>query len=216
MSPAASGGGAAGSPAMASATDTARLIVGLGNSGERYAATRHNVGFWLVDRLAEREGLHWRSERRYRALMARWDRAGTTRWLMKPEGFMNDSGSAVAACMRYLRLPAPSLLVAHDDLDLPPGAVRLKRGGGEGGHRGLADITRKLGSRDYLRLRIGIGHPGVRELVTPWVLGRPAPEEREAIGRAIDDALAALPQVLDGDVDAAMRELHRPRPGAPA
>lgn len=196
------------------ATDTPRLIAGLGNSGERYAGTRHNVGFWLVERLAEREGLGWRLERRWRAQVARWDHAGVTRWLMKPEGFMNDSGSPVAAFMRYLRLPAPALLVAHDDLDLPPGVARLKRGGGEGGHKGLADISRKLGSRDYLRLRIGIGHPGARELVTPWVLGRPAASEREAIGRAIDEALAVLPRVLDGDLEGAMRELHRPQPRA--
>lgn len=189
-----------------------RLVVGLGNPGARYQGTRHNVGFDWVDRVTRGEGGDWRAQKRYQAEMAEWRAADGPVSVMKPQGYMNRSGASVAPYAADKGLAAETILVAHDDLDLPPGTVRLKRGGGYGGHNGLRDIAERLGSKDFLRLRIGIGHPGSREEVTPFVLGRPAPAEREAVAGAFEAVDAALPDLLAGHVQRAMNALHAPAP----
>jgi len=169
------------------------LVVGLGNPGNGYAETRHNVGFWFVDRLAESGDARFRSESRFHGEIAELTVDGERLRLLKPATFMNLSGQAVAV---------------HDDLDLPAGEVRVKVGGGHGGHNGLRDIVSRLGSRDFVRLRFGIGHPGHREGVTGHVLSRPAADERAAMHDALDSALAELPQFVRGDWQAAMLHLH--------
>lgn len=184
------------------------LVAGLGNPGSGYAETRHNVGFWFVDRLAARAGAPFRTESRFHGELAEAILDGCRIRLLKPTTFMNLSGQAVAGVARFYRLEPASILVVHDDLDLPAGDVRLKVGGGHGGHNGLRDIVARLGSRDFIRLRFGIGHPGHREGVTGHVLSKPAPEERVALGEALDAAQAVLPHLLRGDWQAAMRHLH--------
>ncbi|RLA33579.1 MAG: aminoacyl-tRNA hydrolase [Gammaproteobacteria bacterium] len=184
------------------------LVVGLGNPGNGYAETRHNVGFWFVDRLAESGDARFRSESRFHGEIAELTVDGERLRLLKPATFMNLSGQAVAAMARFYRVPAESILVVHDDLDLPAGEVRVKVGGGHGGHNGLRDIVSRLGSRDFVRLRFGIGHPGHREGVTGHVLSRPAADERAAMHDALDSALAELPQFVRGDWQAAMLHLH--------
>ncbi|NIR59361.1 MAG: aminoacyl-tRNA hydrolase [Gammaproteobacteria bacterium] len=186
-------------------------MVGLGNPGPGYAATRHNVGFWLVDRLAARSGEGFREAPKVHGALARvrWD--GHDLRLFKPGTYMNRSGRAVAALARYFKLAPEQLLVVHDDVDLPPGAARLKRGGGHGGHNGLRDIVAQLGTREFFRLRLGVGHPGASDQVVDYVLGRPSAADREAIEAAIDRALEVLPLVLEGGLDKAMQELHTHR-----
>jgi PTH1 family peptidyl-tRNA hydrolase len=184
------------------------LVVGLGNPGGGYAETRHNIGFWFVDRMAEAAGARFRNESRLHGETAELGVAGTRLRLLKPNTFMNLSGQAVAAMARFYRIPPQAILVVHDDLDLPAGEVRVKVGGGHGGHNGLRDIVARLGSSDFVRLRFGIGHPGHREGVTGHVLSRPAADEREALHAALDRALAELPQLVRGDWQAAMRHLH--------
>ncbi len=184
------------------------LIVGLGNPGSGYAETRHNVGFWFVDRLAARGGARFRPESRFHGDLAEASLAGERLRLFKPTTFMNLSGQAVAALARFYRYEPSAILVVHDDLDLPAGEVRLKVGGGHGGHNGLRDIVSRLGSRDFVRLRFGIGHPGHREGVTGHVLSRPAPEERDALQGALDAAEEQLACMVRGDWQAVMRHLH--------
>lgn len=184
------------------------LVVGLGNPGGGYAETRHNIGFWYVDRMAEAAGARFRNESRFHGETAELGVAGARLRLLKPTTFMNLSGQAVAAMARFYRVPPQAILVVHDDLDLPAGEVRVKVGGGHGGHNGLRDIVARLGSSDFVRLRFGIGHPGHREGVTGHVLSRPAADEREALHAALDRALAELPQLVHGDWQAAMRHLH--------
>ena len=191
-----------------SATTPLTLIVGLGNPGSGYAETRHNVGFWFVDRLAEAAGARFRPESRFSGELADATLAGERVRLLKPNTFMNLSGQAVAALVRFYRFEPASILVVHDDLDLPAGEVRLKVGGGHGGHNGLRDIVARLGSRDFVRLRFGIGHPGHREGVTGHVLSKPAAEERTALEEALEAAQAELANFVAGDWQAAMRHLH--------
>jgi PTH1 family peptidyl-tRNA hydrolase len=184
-----------------------RLIVGLGNPGSEYAETRHNAGFWLVDALAAEAHVALRLERRFHARLARavlWEREA---WLMEPETYMNASGQAVQAFAAYYRLAPGEILVVHDDLDLPPGSARLKKGGGAGGHNGLKDIISRLGA-DFWRLRLGIGHPGSRDEVVDYVLRRPPAEEAALIHEAIARSLKILPLVLSGDLETAMHRLH--------
>ncbi len=188
------------------------LIAGLGNPGPEYAQTRHNVGFWVVDAAARWARLTFRRESRFQGELCRYAEDGRECRLLKPLTFMNLSGDSVAAVARYYRIPPEQVLVAHDDLDLAPGTVRLKRGGGDGGHNGLKDITAKLGSSDYYRFRIGIGHPGSRELVTPYVLGRPSPDDMRQLEAGLDIALAMLPRLLDGEITRVMNDLNRRRP----
>ncbi|HHQ43095.1 MAG TPA: aminoacyl-tRNA hydrolase, partial [Chromatiales bacterium] len=178
----------------------------------RHEGTRHNAGFWFVEALARRAGVALREEPRFRARLARAEVHGRDLRLLEPLTYMNHSGEAVAAVARFYRYPLEAILVVHDDLDLPPGAVRLKRGGGHGGHNGLRDIIARLGSRDFLRLRLGIGHPGPGADVVGYVLSRPPAAERAAIEAAIEAALEALPDILSGEprrLDRAMSRLHR-------
>ncbi len=188
------------------------LVVGLGNPGAEYAGTRHNAGFWFLDALAARLGVSLKAERRYDAELGKHGQGVDTLWLLKPMGYMNRSGEAVARLATFYKIPASAILVAHDDLDLPPGAARLKRGGGDGGHNGLRDTKARLGTADYARLRLGIGHPGERDAVVGYVLGRPRAEERTAIEDAITAALDAFPQLLAGEWERAVQRLHSLRP----
>ncbi|MBT8060597.1 MAG: aminoacyl-tRNA hydrolase [Gammaproteobacteria bacterium] len=184
------------------------LIAGLGNPGARYAETRHNAGFWFLDRLAELSGAGLRSQSKLHAETARVTFNGVDCILARPTTFMNHSGQAVRAVLDYYRLEAARLLVAYDELDLPPGVARFKQGGGHGGHNGMRDIFRHVADHDFLRLRIGIGHPGIRDAVTPWVLSRASAEQERQIRQSIGEALDALPLVLAGDLPGAMTRLH--------
>ncbi|OOZ38625.1 aminoacyl-tRNA hydrolase [Solemya pervernicosa gill symbiont] len=183
------------------------LIVGLGNPGPSYEQTRHNVGFWWVDDLASRYGCALRTEAKYNGDVCRATIEGHDCRLLKPMTFMNRSGQPLSALANFFKIPAERILVAHDDLDLPPGTIRLKKGGGHGGHNGLRDIISCFG-KDFYRLRIGIGHPGHRDQVTDFVLGRPAAADREAIVGTLDDATRSLPDMLDGNLDRVMQQLH--------
>lgn len=185
-----------------------QVLVGLGNPGPSYQDTRHNAGFWLVDEVARRSGGRFRLESRFHAETARVEVTGHGLWLLKPTTFMNRSGAAVTAFARFYRFDPAALLVAHDDLDLPPGSVRFKRGGGHGGHNGLRDLHRHLGVDSYCRLRLGIGHPGASRDVVSYVLNRPTSEDRSRIVEAIDAALEQLPQLLAGDFARVMNVLH--------
>ncbi len=185
-----------------------RLIVGLGNPGREYEVTRHNAGFWWVDGLAAGKGATLAAEKKFHGLAARLSLAGREVWLLEPQTFMNRSGQGVAALAHFYKIAAEEILVAHDELDLPPGAARLKQGGGHGGHNGLRDIVAHLGTPNFWRLRLGIGHPGSREEVVNYVLNPPRREEREAIETALEKGLAVLPQMLAGDMQAAMLKLH--------
>ncbi len=186
-----------------------RLIVGLGNPGAEYVHTRHNAGFWLLDELAGELGEHFRGEAKFFADAARARIAGEDIWLLKPTTFMNRSGRAVGAVANYLKIPPEAILVAHDELDLAPGMVKLKQGGGHAGHNGLRDIIQVLGSKDFWRLRIGIDHPGSAGKVVNYVLGRPSPGDREAMEAAISRVLETLPEIVDGETQRAINRLHR-------
>lgn len=182
-----------------------RLIVGLGNPGAEYEDTRHNAGFWLCERLAARLGAELRRESRFHGI------AGRTReqvWLLMPQTYMNRSGQAVAALARFYRIPPAEMLVLHDELDLPPGTLRLKFGGGLGGHNGLKDIAAHLGTQDFWRLRIGIGHPGDRNQVVDYVLKKPRAEERVLIEAALERALEHWQHIERGEYPAAMQKLN--------
>ncbi len=185
-----------------------QVVVGLGNPGPRYADTRHNVGFWFADRLVAKCGGTFRHASRYLGELAQLDCGGRF-WLLKPGTFMNHSGQSVLALAHYYRILPDRILVVHDDLDLPPGSVRLKRGGGHGGHNGLSDIMACLGSRDFLRLRIGIGHPGDSSQVVDYVLCRSSREDEVLFNEAIDSAIKVFPHILEGSMQKAMNVLHR-------
>ncbi len=181
-----------------------KLIVGLGNPGEEYRQTRHNVGFDLVDEIASELRLSWQNKPKFFSDLALSD-AYT---LQKPTTYMNRSGQAVAAFAQFYKIPPEAILVLHDDLDLAPGALRLKTGGGAGGHNGLKSIDQSLGNPNYHRLRIGIGHPGVRGEVLGFVLGRPSSADREAYRQSFAQVLASLPDLLAGDFPKLMRLWH--------
>ena len=185
-----------------------RLIVGLGNPGPRYQDTRHNAGFWWVDELARRHGAAFKAESRFHGETARLVVGGHDCRLLKPTTYMNHSGRAVSALARYYRLAPGEILVAHDELDLPCGTVRLKQGGGHGGHNGLRDTIAALGSRDFHRLRIGINHPGHRDQVVDYVLSPPRREEEILIRQALDRAADLLPDLLEGRFQQVMNQLH--------
>jgi PTH1 family peptidyl-tRNA hydrolase len=188
--------------------DSIRLIVGLGNPGREYESTRHNVGFWWVDELAGREGFNFRTEAKFHGLAARGQLHGHEVVLLKPQTFMNLSGRAVAALAQFYKILPAEILVVHDELDLQPGIARLKTGGGHGGHNGLKDIIAQLGTKDFWRLRIGIGHPGDRAQVVNYVLNDPRREERELIDEAMQHSLHVAPLIVEGKLDAAMLRLH--------
>ena len=197
-----------------------KLIVGLGNPGAEYEGTRHNAGFWWLDAVAQALGVQLQPDRSYHGLVARTSVAGHSLWLLEPQTFMNLSGKSVATLARFYKIAPDEILVAHDELDLPAGQIKLKRGGGHAGHNGLRDIHAQLGSSDYWRLRIGIGHPGVKSEVVHWVLQKPSPEQRRLIEAAIAHSLQALPALLHGDMAKATLLIHttaapRPKPQRP-
>lgn len=193
-----------------------RLIVGLGNPGPEYVGTRHNAGFWWLDAVARELRATLVPERGYFGNVARVNRAEGPLWLLAPMTYMNLSGKSVAALARFFKIEPEQILVAHDELDLLPGSVKLKLGGSAAGHNGLKDIQAQLGTPDFWRLRLGIGHPGIKAEVINYVLRKPAPDEREAIEKCIELSLAALDTLLSGEMERAMMKLHarpsRPKP----
>lgn len=188
-----------------------RLVIGLGNPGAEYAETRHNAGFWFCERLAADLGANFAKESRYHGWVANAREAGV--WLLMPATYMNESGRAVQALAHFYRITPAEMLVVHDELDLPAGRVQLRFGGGLGGHNGLKSLTAHLGTQDYWRIRVGIGHPGDRNEVVSYVLKPPRKEEREGINSAIDRALLAWPQLAKADFNAATQRINtRPAP----
>ena len=185
-----------------------RLVVGLGNPGPEYRLTRHNAGFWFADALARAHGLRFGWEAKLRAESAEGVVDGHPLRLVKPLTFMNDSGQSVASALRWWRIDPAEMLVVHDDLDLPPGTARLKFDGGHGGQNGLRDILSHLGHGKFHRLRLGSGHPGDRDRVLAWVLGRPSAADRDAIVDSISRALDVFPLAVAGDFNEAMKRLH--------
>lgn len=185
-----------------------KLIAGLGNPGMDYSATRHNAGFWFVDKLADERQVRFAAEKKFFGELARIKSATLDCLLFKPTTFMNDSGRALRAVADYYRIEPPRILVVHDEIDLDAGVVRLKRSGGHGGHKGLSDISEKLGDRDYLRLRIGVGHPGDKDRVLNHVLGRPDSDDTALIEQAIQSGLEIMPLLFAGELEKAMNRLH--------
>lgn len=185
-----------------------RLIAGLGNPGPRYVDTRHNAGFWFIEELANRFHGSWRDEPRFKSRVCEITINGERIWLLAPQDFMNHSGVSIAAFARYYRIGTEQILVAHDEIDLLPGRIKLKQGGGAAGHNGLRDTTQHLGSPDYLRLRLGIGHPGKQNAVVNFVLKRPPEAEMTLIQSAIDHSADHIEDILNGDIQTAMNALH--------
>ncbi|MBK6471175.1 MAG: aminoacyl-tRNA hydrolase [Betaproteobacteria bacterium] len=197
-----------------------RLFVGLGNPGPEYDATRHNAGFWWVDALAGQLGARLVPERAYQGLAARVNRPGAEPvWLLQPMTFMNRSGASVAPLARFFKIQPSEILVVHDELDLLPGQAKLKFGGSAAGHNGLKDIHGMLGTLDFWRLRLGIGHPGAKAEVVNYVLKKPSPDQREAIAKSIEQSLKAVDALLAGEMDRALALIHaqppRPKPPRP-
>jgi peptidyl-tRNA hydrolase, PTH1 family len=192
-----------------------KLFVGLGNPGPEYEGTRHNAGFWWIDALAEAWKATLVPDRSYHGQVARVNLNGETLWLLKPQTFMNLSGKSVAALARFFKIQPHEILVAHDELDIVPGQVKLKLGGSHAGHNGLRDIHGQLGTDDYWRLRLGIGHPGVKSEVIHWVLKKPSPEHREAIEECIARTMKAVPALLAGDMEKATMLIHTSKPPRP-
>ncbi len=184
-----------------------RIIAGLGNPEDRYERTLHNAGFWFVDALARKYGGSFRYEKKFDVDYCRINLHGEDVWLVRPQSYMNNSGQPIRGLLDYYRLRVSELLVAHDEIDLPPGTVRLKEGGGHGGHNGLRDIVQHCGA-EFLRLRLGVGHPGEKDQVTNYVLKRGASDIEAAVERNIDDAIAVMPELVDGEINAAMKKLH--------
>jgi PTH1 family peptidyl-tRNA hydrolase len=199
-----------------------RLFVGLGNPGSEYEATRHNAGFWWLDALAAKLKASLVPERAYQALVARVspaDAPGGPVWLLEPMTYMNRSGVSVAGLARFYKIPTEQILVVHDELDLPPGEAKLKFGGSAAGHNGLKDIHAMLGTQDFWRLRLGIGHPGIKAEVAHYVLKKPSHDHREAIDKAIEQSLGASSLLMAGQMDKALARIHakppRPKPPRP-
>lgn len=191
-------------------TDALKLIVGLGNPGAQYDRTRHNAGFDYIDELLAKVGGQWQLDSKYQAQTAKVNLGGRTLWLMKPLTFMNRSGQSVATFANFYKIDARQILVAHDELDLPPGVARFKLGGGHGGHNGLRDIIARLGNiKDFYRLRLGIGHPGSAPEVVNYVLSKAHPDDQIRLARAIDAAIAETDKVVAGDWQKAMNQLHQ-------
>ncbi|MDF3933278.1 aminoacyl-tRNA hydrolase [Pseudomonas citronellolis] len=189
-----------------------QLIVGLGNPGPEYEQTRHNAGALFVERLADRERVSLSLDKKYFGLVGKFSHQGRDVRLLIPTTYMNRSGQAVAALAGFFRIPVDAILVAHDELDMPPGVAKLKKGGGHGGHNGLRDIIAQLGNQNgFHRLRLGIGHPGHSSLVSGFVLGRAPRSEQDLLDTSIDSALGVLPEMLAGDWTRAMQKLHSPK-----
>jgi PTH1 family peptidyl-tRNA hydrolase len=184
-----------------------QLIVGLGNPGNEYTGTRHNAGFWWVDQVCEETGSKLNLEAKFFGYAGKLKNSSEV-WLLKPTTFMNVSGRSVSALAKFYKIPPEAILVIHDELDLPPGTIKLKKGGGHGGHNGLKDIAAQLGTPDFWRLRLGIGHPGDKNAVANYVLKDPTRDEMRAIEENIDQSTTLLPLLLKGEFEAAMLKLH--------
>ena len=201
-----------------------KLFVGLGNPGPEYEDTRHNAGFWWIDAMARALKVPLAMDKSYYGLVARTTVNGQTVWLLEPQTFMNLSGKSVSALTRFFKIAPQEILVVHDELDVVPGEAKLKLGGSHAGHNGLRDIHAQLGTGDYWRLRLGVGHPGVKAEVVNWVLKKPSPDHRIAIEQSIDRSIKALPHLIAGEMDKATMLIHTskpprpkpPRPEAPA
>ena len=187
--------------------DTVAVIAGLGNPEERYANTLHNAGFWCVDELARRSGVSFRYEKRFDAELCKVTVLGADIWLVKPQSYMNLSGRPIRGVLDYYRAKPKQLLIAHDEIDLPPGTVRLKKAGGHGGHNGLRDVIKHCGA-DFMRLRIGVGHPGTKDKVSGYVLKRASGELDSILERSVDDAADIIPVLIEKGLNEAMKELH--------
>ncbi len=185
-----------------------KLIVGLGNPGREYEATRHNAGFWWVDQLVRAHNASFRADSKFHGLVARATLHGHEVHLLKPQTFMNVSGRSVGAVAQFYKIAPEQILVVHDELDLPPGSAKLKLGGGHGGHNGLKDIIAHLGTKEFWRLRVGIGHPGDRAEVVNYVLNAPRKEEQALIEEAMQRAQDVAPLIIEGKLEAAMLKLH--------
>ncbi|MBN4063583.1 aminoacyl-tRNA hydrolase [Cardiobacterium sp. AH-315-I02] len=185
-----------------------KVIVGLGNPGSKYSKTRHNAGFWFIDEVAGKYSATFRAEKKFFGEVAKISVEGKNIWLLKPDTFMNRSGQAVQSLLSFYRITVEQILVVHDEIDLPPGTAKLKTGGGHGGHNGLRDIISQSGSKDFHRLRIGVGHPGSKDQVVDYVLHNPSVDERILIDRDIDDAVSVLPDLAGGAFEQAMQTLH--------
>jgi peptidyl-tRNA hydrolase, PTH1 family len=192
--------------------DAIKMIVGLGNPGPEYSRTRHNAGFWFIDALAEKYQARWGLEKKLHAETAKIMVAGQSIHLLKPTTFMNHSGRAILVALQYWKLESSQCLLAHDELDLEPGVARLKYDGGHGGQNGLRDTIALLGNGQFHRLRVGIGHPGHKDKVTPWVLGRAGLDDGISIQRAIEAALEVVPLLVEARFNDAMKQLHTPAP----
>ncbi len=185
-----------------------KMMVGLGNPGSEYEQTRHNAGFWFIDELAWQYKATLKEEKKFFGSVARISIFSSDLWLLKPSTFMNRSGQAVAALAQFYKIKPEEILVVHDELDIPCGRIKFKLGGGNGGHNGLKDIQARLGTPDFYRLRLGIDHPGDRNLVVGYVLNKPSPEHRQQIDEAINKSLKAVPILLAGEWEEAVRFLH--------
>ena len=192
-----------------------KLFVGLGNPGPEYDATRHNAGFWWVDAMARELKISLSMDKGYHGMVARTTVNGQNVWLLQPQTFMNLSGKSVGALARFFKIASNEILVAHDELDIAPGQVKLKFGGSHAGHNGLRDIHAQLGSGDYWRLRLGVGHPGDKSEVVNWVLKKPSLDHRIAIDQCIDRSLKALPAFLAGNMEKATLLVHTSKPPRP-
>ncbi len=192
-----------------------KLFVGLGNPGAEYEATRHNAGFWWTDALSREMKVQLALDKNYHGRVARTTIGGQTVWLLEPMTFMNVSGKSVAALARFFKIAPEEILVAHDELDIIPGQAKLKFGGSHAGHNGLRDIHAQLGTGDYWRLRIGVGHPGDKAEVINWVLKKPSQEHRVAIEDSIGRAIKAVPALLAGEMEKATMMIHTSAPPRP-
>jgi peptidyl-tRNA hydrolase, PTH1 family len=192
-----------------------KLFVGLGNPGPDYEPTRHNAGFWWIDALAQQLKTTLLMDKAYHGLVGRTTVNGQTVWLLKPQTFMNLSGKSVSALARFFKIAPEEILVVHDELDIAPGEAKLKLGGSHAGHNGLRDIHAQLGTSNYWRLRLGVGHPGVKSEVIHWVLKKPSPDDRIGIEQSISRSLTALPHLLNGEMDKATMLIHTSKPPRP-
>lgn len=189
-------------------SEAIKLVVGLGNPGREYEATRHNAGFWWVDELARAHNVNFKADSKFHGLIGRATLHGHDVFLLKPQTFMNVSGRAVGAVAQFYKIEPAQIVVVHDELDLPPGSAKLKLGGGHGGHNGLKDIIAHLGTKEFWRLRLGVGHPGERSEVVNFVLNPPRKEEQVLIEEAMRRAQEVAPLIIEGKLEAAMLKLH--------
>ena len=193
---------------MAALTVEIKAIVGLGNPGPKYSQTRHNAGFWFIEELARASAVSFLPEKKFHGEIAKLISGANNVWLLKPGTFMNRSGLSLKSLLSFYRIEPQNVLVIHDEIDLPAGEIKLKSGGGHGGHNGLRDIINQLGSKDFLRLRIGVGHPGSKDQVVDYVLQRASKNEMIDIDVAMTSALKTMPDLLSGNLEQAMQALH--------